>query len=77
MTNCEERPGFTKFSLVARENDQLQSECYEFAEDIFYEIGIDAEYDANTYLATGKPFNPKKPGYDMITLLQYLQKKQA
>lgn len=73
VTNCEERPGFTKFSLVARENDQLQSECYEFAEDIFYEIGIDAEYDANTYLATGKPFNPKKPGYDMITLLQYLQ----
>lgn len=48
------------------------SKLYEQAEDIFYEVGINAECAAASYLQGYKKFDPDSPGSDAIRLNQYL-----
>lgn len=45
----------------------------EMAEDIFYEVGMNAEYRANQYIQTRTPFMVSKPGNDIIRLNQFLR----
>ena len=45
---------------------------YEDAEDIFYEVGMDAEYDAFRYIQMNIPFDPSRSGVDTISLSKYL-----
>ena len=52
-------------------NDRLKA--YEDAEDIFYEVGMDAEYDAHRYYKTGTPFDADRSGYDLVSFRQYIQ----
>lgn len=49
-----------------------RSDSHEFAEDIFYEVGMNAEYSANQYIQTQTPFDPVKPNNDSIPFEQYL-----
>lgn len=44
----------------------------ETAEDIFYEVGINAECDAVSYIHKRKKFESDSPGSDIIQLNQYL-----
>ena len=44
----------------------------EIAEDIFYDVGMDAEYDANEYVRLQKKFDPSVQGSDAICFSQYL-----
>lgn len=46
---------------------------HEVAEDIFYEVGMNAECDAHYYAQTQTRFNLSKLGSDFIRLEQYLQ----
>jgi len=55
--------------------DQSDS-LHEFAEDIFYEVGMNAEYSANQYVQTQTPFDPAKPSNNSIPLEQYSQLMQ-
>lgn len=48
-------------------------EIYENAEDIFYEVGMDAEYDAFRYVLTKTKYDAKNPGFDIIPFRQYMQ----
>ena len=52
-------------------DDRLKA--YEDAEDIFYEVGMDAEYDAYRYYRTGTPFDADRSGFDLMTFRQYMQ----
>ncbi len=51
----------------------IRKKEYEEAEDIFYEVGMDAEYDAFRYYRTGKPFDVERAGYDVISFKKYMQ----
>lgn len=46
---------------------------HEIAEDIFYQVGMDTEYDANRCTWTQTRFDLSKAGSDSIRLEQYLQ----
>lgn len=46
---------------------------HEIAEDIFYEVGMNKEYDAHYCAQTKTKFDLSKPGNDFIRLEQYLQ----
>ena len=46
---------------------------YENAEDIFYEIGMDSEYDAHRYSRTGIPFDADRAGFDTLSFRQYMR----
>jgi len=48
-------------------------EIHETAEDIFYEIGMNAECDANEYSQTHAKFDPSTPASDSISFKQYLK----
>ena len=45
---------------------------HEVAEDIFYEVGMNTEYDANQYTQTQTKFDPLTPGNDFIQFKHYL-----
>lgn len=45
---------------------------HEIAEDIFYDVGMDAEYDANECSRMQKKFDPSMPGNDAVRFVQYL-----
>lgn len=49
-----------------------RSKLYEDAEDIFYEVGMDAEYDAHRYYRTGIPFDVDRAGFDLLSFRQYM-----
>ena len=51
---------------------QKNTLLYETAEDIFYEVGINAECAAFRYVNAYEKFDPLKPGSDAIQLNQYL-----
>lgn len=51
---------------------QRTEQLHEFAEDIFYEVGMDAECDANQCAQQEAAFDPTKPGNDFIRLERYL-----
>lgn len=59
-------PGETGGSALRTEG------LHEFAEDIFYEVGMNAECDANQCAQQQAGFDPAKPGSDFIRLEQYL-----
>jgi len=63
-----------KWKLGNRHNSHLNSsQLYEKAEDIFYEVGMNAECDINHYAMMGKEFGLSKPSKDSIRLERYLQ----
>ena len=45
---------------------------YEDAEDIFYEVGIDSEYDAYRHIRLGIEYDAKKPSFNLISFRQYM-----
>ena len=49
-----------------------EGDPHEVAEDIFYEIGINSECDANEYARSHRRFDPSVPGRDYIRFQNYL-----
>ncbi len=54
------------------EDAEENSSLCDTAEDIFYEVGINAECDASNYVRKRKAFKPTPHGSDVIRLNQYL-----
>lgn len=63
-----------KWKLASNTNSYMSvSSVFERAEDIFYEIGMNAEKSANKYIKNHTGFDSRKPGNDFIQLRQYMQ----
>ena len=62
----------SEFRYVSGPEKTKRKKKYEDAEDIFYEVGMDAEYDAFRYTCTGEEYDSKRPGYDLISFRQYM-----
>lgn len=61
------------FKYISGPISANRQKVYEDAEDIFYEVGMDAEYDAFRYYRTGVPFNVNRAGFDILSFRQYIQ----
>ena len=69
----KETPFNDCFSIVPGPKGLEREDQYAQAEDIFYEIGMDSEYDAYHHIRLKKDFNPRRDGFDQITISQYLR----
>ncbi len=56
----------------SKEGPNSKGDPHEVAEDIFYEIGINSECDANEYARSHRRFDPSVPGRDYIHFQKYL-----
>ena len=61
-----------EFRLISGPDRKRRKKRYEDAEDIFYEVGTDAEYDAYRYIRTETEYDAKRPGFDLISFRQYM-----
>lgn len=70
----KERPvgGNNRFRYIGGPAIGERHKIYEDAEDIFYEVGMDAEYDAYRYYRTGTPFNVDRAGFDLLSFRKYM-----
>ena len=61
-----------EFRSINGPDKSRRREKYEDVEDIFYEVGMDAEYDAFRYIWMKKPFDVNRPGFDLLSFRQYM-----
>ena len=62
-----------EFRFISGPDRIKRKKRYEDAEDIFYEAGADAEYDAYRYIRTETEYDAKRPGFDIIPFHQYMR----
>lgn len=60
------------FTYISGPERTERRKNYEDAEDIFYEVGMDSEYDAYRHIRLGMEYDAKKPGFDLISFRQYM-----
>lgn len=72
IRGTEEKSAVPCFRMGGVENIEESRSLYTAAEDIFYEVGINAERDAASYIYEQKKFEPTQSASDVLRLNQYL-----